>query len=95
MSDQEDEMRAIECRCGHHLEATDDAQLLRLCREHIADHHADMQRTDVQIREPIAADAYEATCSHDGVALGARETRRGAFVAVQAGTGAADQSNLR
>ena len=61
LSDQEDEMCAIDCPCGHHLEATDDAQLLRLCREHIADHHPDMQRTDEQIRERIAADSYEAT----------------------------------
>lgn len=61
LSDEEDEMRAIDCPCGHHLEATDDAQLLRLCREHIADHHPDMQRTDEQIRERIATDAYQAT----------------------------------
>lgn len=39
LSDQEDDMRAIDCPCGHHLEATDDAELLRLCREHIADRH--------------------------------------------------------
>jgi len=53
------EMRAIDCPCGHHLEAADDVELSRLCREHIAEHHPDMQRTDEQIRERGAADAYE------------------------------------
>ena len=32
----------------------------RLCREHIAAHHPDMQRTDEQIRERVTADSYEA-----------------------------------
>jgi predicted small metal-binding protein len=53
-------MRAIDCPCGHHLEAADDAELPRLCREHIAEHHPDMQRSDEQIRERVTADAYEA-----------------------------------
>jgi predicted small metal-binding protein len=60
MNDWRREMRAIDCPCGHHLEAADDAELLRLCREHIAEYHPDMQRTDEQIRERVAADAYEA-----------------------------------
>lgn len=53
-------MRAVDCPCGHHLEGGDDAELLRLCREHIAEHHPDMQRTDEQIRERVTADSYEA-----------------------------------
>ena len=53
-------MRAIDCPSGHHLEATDDAELLRRCREHIAEHHPDMQRTDEQLRERVAVDAYDA-----------------------------------
>lgn len=60
LSDQEDTMRAIDCPSGHHLEATDDAELLRRCREHIAEHHPDMQRTDEQLRERVAVDAYDA-----------------------------------
>lgn len=60
MNDWRKVMRAIDCPCGHHLEATDDAELSRLCREPIAEHHPDMQRTDAQIRERVAADAYEA-----------------------------------
>ena len=52
-------MRAIDCPCGHHLEATDE-ELLLLCREQIAEHHPDMQGTDEQIRQRVAVDAYEA-----------------------------------
>ena len=53
-------MRAIECPCGHHLEAADDAKLFGLCREHMTEHHPDWQRTDDKIRERVAADASEA-----------------------------------
>ena len=53
-------MRAIECPRGHHLEAAADAELSRLCGVHIAEHDPDMPRTDGQIRERVAADAYEA-----------------------------------
>jgi hypothetical protein len=60
MNDQEDEMRAIECPCGHHFEAADDEELFRLCREHVDADHPEMQRSDQQIRERIVADAYEA-----------------------------------
>lgn len=52
-------MRAIDCPCGHQLQAADDEELFRRCREHIAEHHPDMQRTDEQIRERVSADAYE------------------------------------
>jgi hypothetical protein len=49
-------MRAIDCPCGHHFEATDDDELFRLCREHVDADHPEMQRA----HERIAADAYEA-----------------------------------
>jgi hypothetical protein len=52
-------MRAIECPCGHHLEAGDDQALFGLAREHIERDHPEMERTDAQIRERIAADAYD------------------------------------
>ena len=52
-------MRAIDCPCGHQLQADDDEQLFQRCRQHIAEHHPDMQRTDEQIRQRVAADAYE------------------------------------
>lgn len=52
-------MRAIECPCGHRLEAESDEELVRLAREHVDRDHPEMERTDEQLRERIAADAYE------------------------------------
>lgn len=52
-------MRAIDCPCGHRVEAGDDEELFRLCREHITEHHPEMQRTDEQIHQRVAADAYQ------------------------------------
>ena len=57
---QEDEMRAIDCPCGHRLESADDEELFRLAREHIDSGHPEMDRTDEQVRERVAADAYQA-----------------------------------
>jgi hypothetical protein len=54
-----DMMRAIECPCGHHLEGAGDEELFRLAREHIDRDHPEMQRTDEEIRERVAADAYD------------------------------------
>jgi hypothetical protein len=51
-------MRAIECPCGHHLEGTDD-ELVRLAREHVDRDHPEMRRTDDELRQRIAADAYD------------------------------------
>jgi len=53
------EMRAIECPCGHHLEGADDEELFRLAREHVDRDHPEMLRTDEQLRERVAADAYD------------------------------------
>jgi predicted small metal-binding protein len=52
-------MRAIECPCGHHLEANSDDELFQMAREHVDRDHPEMQRTDDQLRERIAADAYD------------------------------------
>lgn len=52
-------MRAIDCPCGHRLVGGDDDELFRLARAHIATDHPDMQRTDEQIRDRVAADAYD------------------------------------
>jgi predicted small metal-binding protein len=53
-------MRSIDCPCGHHFEAESDEELFRLCREHVDRDHPEMERSDEQIRERIAADAYDA-----------------------------------
>lgn len=52
-------MRAIDCPCGHRLEGADDEELFRLAREHVDNDHPEMQRTDAELRELVAADAYE------------------------------------
>jgi rhodanese-related sulfurtransferase/predicted small metal-binding protein len=52
-------MRAIDCPCGHHFEAGDDEELFRVCREHVDREHPEMRRTDEQLRERVAADAYD------------------------------------
>jgi hypothetical protein len=52
-------MRSIECPCGHHLEAADDDALFQAARDHVDREHPDMERSDEQIRERIAADAYD------------------------------------
>jgi predicted small metal-binding protein len=52
-------MRAIECPCGHHLEGVDDEDLFRQAREHVDRDHPEMDRSDEQLRERIAADAYD------------------------------------
>jgi predicted small metal-binding protein len=52
-------MRAKDRPCGHELQAADDEEPIERCNEHIADHHPEMQRTDEQIRQRVAADAYD------------------------------------
>jgi predicted small metal-binding protein len=60
---KEETMLAIDCPCGHHFEAESEDELLRLCREHVDREHPEMERTDEQIRERVAADAYEAAAA--------------------------------
>ena len=52
---QADQMRAIDCPCGHRLEGADDEELFRLAREPIDGD----DRTDEQVRRRVAADAYD------------------------------------
>ena len=52
-------MRAIECPRGHHLEGADDDELFSLAREHVDRDHPELQRTDDELRQRIAADAYD------------------------------------
>ena len=52
-------MRAIDCPCGLRLEGEDDEELFRKAREHVDRDHPEMQRSDEQLRERIANDAYD------------------------------------
>ena len=56
-------MRAIDCPCGLRLEGADDEELFRLARGHFERYHPDPQRTEEQLRERIAADAYDIEAS--------------------------------
>jgi predicted small metal-binding protein len=50
---------AIDCPCGHRLEGADDDELLRQARDHVDRDHPKMERSDDELRQRIAADAYE------------------------------------
>ena len=52
-------MRAIDCPRGHHFPPDADDELFRLCRDHVDADHPELQRTDDQIWQRIAADAYD------------------------------------
>lgn len=52
-------MRAIDCPCGHRLEAGDDEALVAAARAHLDSDHPDMRRTDEELRQRVAADAYD------------------------------------
>ena len=56
---EEETMRGIDCPCGHYLEGKDDEELLRKAREHVDRDHPEMQRTDDELRQRIAADGYD------------------------------------
>jgi hypothetical protein len=53
--------RIIDCPCGHQLRAEDDQGLFRAAREHIAQDHPDMQRTDEQVWSTIRERARDET----------------------------------
>ena len=53
-------MRVIDCPCGHRLEGADDEELFRLARDHVDRDHPEMQRSDDDLCQRIAADAYDA-----------------------------------
>jgi hypothetical protein len=57
-------MLAINCPCGHRLQAPDRDALFAAAREHIERGHPDMERSDDQIRARIEAD----TCEVENVA---------------------------
>jgi predicted small metal-binding protein len=52
-------MRALDCRCGEHLEATDDDELYGQVREHVDRDHPDMELSDEQVRGLVADGAYD------------------------------------
>jgi predicted small metal-binding protein len=57
------EMRAIDCPCGHRLEASEDEELFRAARDHVDRDHPEMERSDDELRARVAADAYDVESS--------------------------------
>ena len=52
-------MRAIDCDCGRHLEATNDQKLFDKAQEHMSRDHPEMQLSAEQVREIVAEKAYD------------------------------------
>jgi len=52
-------MRAMDCDCGHHMEAANDEELFRQAREHVDKDHPEMDLGDEQLRNILAEGAYE------------------------------------
>jgi predicted small metal-binding protein len=53
-------MRAMDCECGHHLEAEDDEGLVVAGTAHVADAHPDMNISEDDLRQMVRAQAYDA-----------------------------------
>ena len=51
--------RAVECKGGHRVEGFDDEELFGLLVGHLEQRHADGEHRDVDVRERIAAGAYD------------------------------------
>jgi predicted small metal-binding protein len=56
--EKEESMRAMDCDCGHHLEAPDDEHLFERAREHVDRDHPEMQLSDEQVRGLVSEKAY-------------------------------------
>jgi predicted small metal-binding protein len=54
-------MRALDCECGHHLEAPDDEGLTRRVREHVEREHPGMRLGEEEIERLVAQRAYSPT----------------------------------
>jgi hypothetical protein len=52
-------MRAVRCWCDELVAAEDDARLLIVLRDHVAEAHPNEQRTDDELRERISAEGVE------------------------------------
>src|SRR5215203_2631073 len=51
-------MRALDCDCGEHLEATDDQKLFDEAQKHVNRDHPEMQLSAERVREIVAEKAY-------------------------------------
>ena len=52
-------MRAVECPCGEHIEASTDSQLLETMKQHATDEH-EGEYSDADLRLLVNTAAYDA-----------------------------------
>ena len=52
-------MRALDCDCGQHLEATDDQKLFDEAQKHVNQDHPEMQLSAERVREIVTQKAYD------------------------------------
>jgi predicted small metal-binding protein len=52
-------MLAIDCECGHHLEAADVEALVEETRRHVAERHPEMLTSEDDIRALLEERCYE------------------------------------
>ena len=52
-------MRAIDCECGHHLEAADLDALVELTRRHMAERHPELQVGEDEVLTLLEERSYE------------------------------------
>jgi hypothetical protein len=52
-------MRALDCDCGQHLEASDDQQLFDEAQKHVNQDHPEMRLSAKRVREIVAEKAYD------------------------------------
>jgi predicted small metal-binding protein len=53
-------MRKLDCQCGYTVEGENDEELFHKGKQHVAEKHAGENITDDQLRQLIAANAYDA-----------------------------------
>jgi predicted small metal-binding protein len=58
---RKDEMRELHCACGHRLVAGDDEGLVQQVLDHAHEAHPEMNLTEGQAREMVAAEAFDAS----------------------------------
>lgn len=51
-------MRAIVCPCGHRMEAANDAELYKVVRRHVDEHHPELNLSKDDITAMIKEKAY-------------------------------------
>jgi predicted small metal-binding protein len=52
-------MRALDCECGQHLEASNNEESFEKAREHVDRDHSEMELDDSQVRDIVGQGAYD------------------------------------